>query len=65
MILLVFAALLGASITLAALWPYGALVALIAVPFGGSTAAAVAGAVLALRTFDPGEHGEYVRDGSP
>jgi hypothetical protein len=36
MLLLVVAALIGELITLAVLWPYGALVAFIGAPFGAS-----------------------------
>jgi hypothetical protein len=48
-IVLLFASLLGGAITLALLWPYGALVAVLSAPFGGSTMAVLVGGLLALR----------------
>ncbi len=51
MILLLVAALLGGFMTMAVLWPHGALVALACAPFGGSLLALMAGLLLAfLRT---------------
>ncbi|HEX2135567.1 MAG TPA: hypothetical protein VHG30_06600 [Microvirga sp.] len=49
MILLMFATLIGAAITVAVLWPHGVLVMLLGAPFGGSFLALVAGGYLALR----------------
>jgi hypothetical protein len=43
MILLMVAAWIGGSVTFAVLWPYGALMALLSAPFGGSLAALFAG----------------------
>ena len=48
MIVLLVAALLGGIITFAGLLPYGALIALISMPFGGSLAALLAGLLLAV-----------------
>ena len=48
MIVLLIAALVGGIITLASLLPYGALIALISMPFGGSLAALLAGVLLAV-----------------
>jgi hypothetical protein len=51
MLLLLAAALLGGLITFAVLWPYGALIAIVGAPFGGSALALLAGLLLAfLRT---------------
>ena len=51
MMILMVAALMGGSVTLATLWPYGVLTALIGAPFGGSLLALLAGLLLAfLRT---------------
>jgi hypothetical protein len=47
-ILLVVAAWIGGSVTFAALWPYGALTALLSAPFGGSFLALIAGLWLAI-----------------
>ena len=48
-IVLIAASLLGGGITLALLWPYGALVAVLCAPFGGSTMALLVGGFVALR----------------
>ena len=48
MIVLLVAALAGGMITFAGLLPYGALIALISMPFGGSLAALLAGLLLAV-----------------
>ena len=48
-IVLLFASLLGGSITLALLWPYGVLVAVLGAPFGGSIMTVLVGGFLALR----------------
>jgi membrane associated rhomboid family serine protease len=48
MIVSLFAALVGGIVTLAGLLPYGALIALISMPFGGSLAALLAGLLLAV-----------------
>ena len=48
-IVLLFASLLGGGIALALLWPYGALVAVLCAPFGGSTMALLVGGFVALR----------------
>jgi hypothetical protein len=48
-IVLLFASLLGGVITLALLWPYGALVAVLSAPFGGSTMALLVGGLIARR----------------
>jgi hypothetical protein len=53
MILLVLVALVGASVTFMALLSHGFLLALIVAPFGGSTLAALAGGLLALRNPGP------------
>ena len=58
-IVLLFASLLGGAITLALHWPYGALVAVLSAPLGGSTMAVLMGGLIALRgagydeSFDP------------
>ena len=49
MIRLVFAAWLGGVLTVALLWPYGMLIALVAAPFGGSFLAVAALLYVALR----------------
>ena len=51
MIVLLIAALAGGIVTLAGLLPYGALVALVSMPFGGSLAALLAGLLLAVLRF--------------
>jgi hypothetical protein len=56
-IVLLFASLLGGVITLALLWPYGALLAVLSAPLGGSTMAVLVGGLIALRG---AEHGESV-----
>jgi hypothetical protein len=48
-IVLLFASLLGGAITLALLWPCGALVAVLSAPLGGSTTAVLVGGLIALR----------------
>src|SRR3954471_2897620 len=48
-IVLIAASLLGGVITLAFLWPYGALVAVLSAPFGGSMTALLVGGLIALR----------------
>jgi hypothetical protein len=48
-IVLLFASLLGCAITFALLWPYGALVAVLSAPLGGSTTAALVDGLIALR----------------
>ncbi|WP_114189493.1 hypothetical protein [Microvirga aerophila] len=46
MIILLAAALIGSSVTSAALWTYGAPTALLAAPFGGSIFTLIAGVLL-------------------
>ncbi|MBM1172059.1 hypothetical protein [Microvirga arabica] len=48
MIVLLIAALVGGIVTFAGLLTYGALIALISMPFGGSLAALLAGLLLAV-----------------
>jgi hypothetical protein len=48
-IVLTAASLLGGGITLALLWPCGALVAVLSAPLGGSTMALLMGGLIALR----------------
>jgi hypothetical protein len=48
MVLILPAALIGSSVTFALLWPYGAFLALISAPFGGSFLAILAGLLLAF-----------------
>ena len=48
MMFLLVAAMLGGVVTFVGLLPYGALVALISMPFGGSLAALLAGLLLAM-----------------
>jgi membrane associated rhomboid family serine protease len=48
MILIILAMLVGAAITFAAVWPFGALIAIVATPFGASVSALIAGAFLAV-----------------
>ena len=48
-IVLLFASLLGGGITLALLWPCGALVAVLCAPFGGSTMMLLVGGLIARR----------------
>ena len=48
MIILLSAALIGGLATAVALWPHGAVVALICAPFGASLLTAVAAVLLAL-----------------
>ena len=50
MILLMFAALIGGTSTAALLWPEIGPWALVAVPFGGSLAAGLAGGLLVARS---------------
>ena len=45
-IVLLFASLLGGAITLALHWPYGALVAVLSAPLGGSTMAVLIGGLI-------------------
>ncbi len=49
MIALLFASILGGTVTLAALWPYGALLAFLCAPFGGSLLALLAAVLVAYR----------------
>jgi hypothetical protein len=44
------AGIIGGAATFAALWPYGALIALIAAPFGASLSALLVGALKVLRS---------------
>jgi membrane protein implicated in regulation of membrane protease activity len=48
MILLMVATSIGGAVTVAVLWPFGALTALLSAPFGGSFLALVAGLSLAI-----------------
>jgi hypothetical protein len=48
-IVLLFASLLGGTITFALLWPHGALVAVLCAPFGGSTMAVLVDGLVARR----------------
>ena len=54
MIFLMFVALVGGAATVASLWSYSVLLALISAPFGGSALAVVAAALFfVLRTGKP------------
>jgi hypothetical protein len=46
------AALTGGIVSCLLLWPYGAIVALVGVPFGGSLAALLAAGLVCMRTSD-------------
>ncbi len=62
MVLLMFASLVGASLTFLFLWPWGGLLASAAAPFGGSLFTLVAGIFLAMRRSKPEERFEAVPD---